>query len=179
MNMRLWLGLAGMAALGASSVGCGDDDGGGGGGVSGGKQVSDLTETEQISLCKQQAKNTVALTKASYELECTATALQDADSCEDTRDACIASTDDISAEDFSAECEDNGGDDTFQNCDATVSQVNACINAWVKKVQAISGDLSCETTEDDINDIDFSRPSACDAIADDCPEVADLIEFEE
>lgn len=174
MSIRTWLGTAGLTALAVGNFGCGDDDGGGGG-VSGSKKVSTLSRTEQIALCKDQASNIVALSKASNEINCTAEGLAAADECDDVREDCIDQSETLSVADERANCEDDEDDEGLEDCDASVSEVKACISAWVKLVNQTADDLTCDTTEEDLDDIDLTtRPTACEKILDTCPEVADL-----
>lgn len=173
MQRKSWL-LA-TACAGFVVLGCGDDDGGGG--VSGGARVNDLTASERQSLCEDFAAKFTKLDRAIIKLDCTDDGLvaedDEAGSCDDVRTECIADAEvevEISCDDAPEEV--TGGDE----CDATVAQFEACIDALVSMTEKLANDYTCETAEDfdDVEEPDL--PKACTDLQDACPEAIQFME---
>lgn len=171
MQRKIW--LMATAFAGIAALGCGDD--GGGGKVSGASRVSDLTESERKTLCEEFATKFKKMDSALIKIECTedglAAELDEAGSCEQVRSECIASA--TPDTEFDVSCNDapeemTGGED----CDATVAQFHACVDALVSMSETLANDYTCE--ESDVEEPDL--PTACTDLQDACPEAVNFME---
>ena len=170
MQRKTW--LMATACAGVVALGCGGDDGGGG--VSGGSRVNDLTASERQSLCKDFAAKFSKLDTAIIKLDCTDDGLvaedDESGTCEEVRSACIEDTEvevEIACDEAPEEV--TGGEE----CDATVAQFEACIDALVSATEKLADDYTCETA-DQVEEPDI--PKACTDLEDACPEAINFME---
>jgi hypothetical protein len=178
MQIRSKFAVSVVSLLGV--LACGDDDSGGGGGGSGvasSKKVGDLSESEARALCRQIEGKFARIGAAQTELVCVAQAAAlsggDAARCESSADQCRMQDAEALALDCDGEDGETGGVST--ECDdVTVGELNDCIEASAKALEAISKMVTCETDVSELGDLStsYETPASCTSIEAKCPDVA-------
>jgi hypothetical protein len=145
------------------------------------KKVEDLSGEELQQLCEDY---TDALVKAvSQEFFCTMGAIAASAelggselACDIAYDTCIDMEFELDIEEFFS-CDDFIGDsDDVGDCDATVGEVDTCVQDLLKTFEDIADSISCaDNSSDDLEDIlDFENPASCEALGDDCLDLDDI-----
>lgn len=182
MQIRSKFVVSVISLLGA--VACGDDDGGGGGGtggVSNNKKVGDLSESEAKALCNGLSSKFQKLGEAQTQILCVAQSAAlsggDEDRCEESVDTCKEQI----GEDLGIDCDENEGETGVSDeCDeVTVGELNDCLDATVKAMDAIKAKVTCSTDVSELGDLmsEYETPAACSKIEAKCPDVADMEEI--
>lgn len=150
-------------------VGCAGGDGRGGGpsssGISGSKLLNTLTSSEVAQMCEfQEASYKAGLT--SEQVYCLH--LTDPEYCEQDLEYCIGSGD------YQAELNDNWSCDSdaeaYATCDATVTELEACVADYNRDWSMRLADKTCATLEE--SDVAEVVPPSCAVLFGKCPEVS-------
>lgn len=145
------------------------------------KKIEDLSGEELQQLCDdytdalvkaldQQFMCTMAAIAASAELGGSKLA------CEVAYDTCVDMELEIDVEEFFS-CEDIIDDsDEVDDCDATVGEVDTCVQDLLKVFDDIADSLSCsDSSSEGLEDIlDVENPASCEALGDDCLDLDDI-----
>lgn len=180
LALLLMLGAVAMASA------CGDDDGDSGSatvdsGLPEDKKISDLDEQEVEALCDAAESATEDL--IGPEFQCVAVALffgvfsEDAEACQTTFDLCSADPEQF-LEDSGFEPDPEEGDDECniddipEDCDATVGEIEACLNEQVAFLQGLTRNFQCAELLADFdgesNPLEPNGP-ACQVLEQKCP----------
>jgi hypothetical protein len=96
--------------------------------------------------------------------------------CDIAYDTCVDTEFELDIEEFFS-CDDFIGDsDDVGDCDATVGEVDTCVQDLLKTFEDIADSISCaDNSSDDLEDIlDFENPASCEALGDDCLDLDDI-----
>jgi hypothetical protein len=151
-------------------VACGEDDGGSTGGVSSSKKIGELNESEAKEFCRSAASKLNRFLTANLDLVCIGfgVGLGDGDKevCEEQVEECEAENDGT----FEVDCDTATVTEDGDCEDVTVGELNACLEANAKAVEAVKAKVSCSTDIDGLDEIqsDYEQPKACKDISDRC-----------
>ncbi len=96
--------------------------------------------------------------------------------CATAYDTCIDMEFELDVEEFFS-CEDIIDDyDEVGDCEATVGEVDTCVQDILKLFEDIADSISCtDYSSDDLEDIfDFENPASCEALGDECLALDDI-----
>ena len=164
---------------------CSDSDDSGNGvstGLPADKQLSDITEGEAEEACVavgnavQQRFSPEALAPAM----CTFLGVaftQSPDDCQEVADACLEDPDALgdmapSFEGFDPD-ECTGDTSEFDDCDATVGELETCLNDYIGTFEATLNSVTCADAGDEealqALDMEPDTPASCETLEDECP----------
>jgi hypothetical protein len=161
-----------LVSLGASCD-ASDDSGSGGSSVEGSKPLASLTAEENQALCKF-SERTYKGSLGSEQEYCTANALFGAanvDACEQYRDQCLEDSDYDNDRNEDWHCEDADVGyfvDEESDCDATVSELEACIREQAEDSRELT-QYTCDDVEE--AEVTLYGP-ACTKLTDKCPDTS-------
>jgi hypothetical protein len=145
------------------------------------KKVEDLSGEELQQMCEDYAE---AVAKAvGQEFFCTLAGIEAATmlggskiACEAAYNTCVEIDMEFDIEEFFS-CEDvvDSSDDT-EDCDATVGEVDRCIQDTLKLFEDMADSISCSiSSPEDLEDIwDLEDPASCQALGDQCLDMDDI-----
>jgi hypothetical protein len=157
-------------------IACGDDEGGSG--VPSSKKIGELNESEARSLCRDMADKMKKIGDAQNQLICIGTGITigqgDRAECQDAADECLAENDGG----FELDCDGEDGEPASEGddcADVTVGEFNACLDAEIKALEAVTSKVTCSSDLDELEELESAdeAPAACVKIADRC-EIADM-----
>jgi hypothetical protein len=164
----IWIATTVASVLGA---GCGDD---GGGERPGDQTLGELSSAEVTTLCRSVQTKMDRLEKAFISVVCTDDALFDEDTCSTERQSCIADppADATLGDDVDLECADSDGSITTDCPELTVDQLQGCLEAVVKSLEAAAASYTCSSDPEVIEEP--PTPRACSDLRAVCPMLSDF-----
>ncbi len=91
------------------------------------------------------------------------------ESCEATAQACMKAEPTESESETTSSC--NSGE--FDNCTATIAEIESCLNARIAASKALAAKISCAADEDAMNALAEPAESACAPVEAKCPSLAE------
>jgi hypothetical protein len=161
------------AAIALGLIACGGDDDDGSSGVSNSTNVKDLTQAQVDALCMEVAEKYEPVSEDLKGLSCTFTGIlagqTGGGSCEEARMACLDKPDEETEEEDCTMA-------MAKDCDLTVGEYRACLDAAAKQAKDLAGSISCESTLQELQELQGSgsgmtTPDECKVVEDKCPEL--------
>jgi hypothetical protein len=145
------------------------------------KKAEDLSEKELQQMCEDYTETLASV--VGQEFFCTVGGIAAAQGaggiamvCDFAYDACMDNEGEFDLDSFFS-CEDFMGDqDEIKDCDATVGEVDTCVQDTLKLFEIIAGSISCaDSSSEGLEEIfDLETPASCEALDDDCPGMDDI-----
>ncbi|MFT3921344.1 MAG: hypothetical protein QM778_02295 [Myxococcales bacterium] len=162
-----------VAALGAGA--CGGDDDGGSSSVSSGTKISDLSDAQEMTLCKEIADRIKPLNDGLSDFSCIIEGLtaesQGLGMCEDVANTCKSQpVEEADAGTATGDIDCTMSDGSTADCNATVGEFRACIDAQVKQAQTLFGSITCDSDPNELNNTQTPpTPAECKVLESKCP----------
>lgn len=163
--MKLFISIFALACL----AGCGSSQGTLGEVSSslqsvGNAKVNDLNEDEAQAFCATLGATLVANRESFSQMACTIGAITSEEACEEV----LANCEGAAEIEISCDYEED-----VKNCDATTAEVTACFSDRMQMIKKAANELTCESTQEDIEKLLANQPKSCAKIASSCSAFAE------